>query len=94
MVYEGRTRPEELRYTPWVEGQWAKIERALDALESRWMSLLQAPVNIGQISVACALGYLDLRHEERNWRAQRPALADWYAVFCERRSMLETHPAS
>ena len=35
MVYEARLRPEALRFAPWVEGQWAKIERALDAIEAK-----------------------------------------------------------
>ncbi len=34
MVYEARVRPEEKRFAPWVEGQWGKIDRALDALEA------------------------------------------------------------
>lgn len=92
MVYEGRSRPEDKRHEPFVEGQWAKIVRALDALESRWMSLLNGPLNIGQIATACALGYLDFRHGARDWRAARPELANWYARFVERPSMQATKP--
>ena len=92
MVYEGRSRPEEMRHAPWVEGQWAKIERALDALEDRWLSLLEGPLNIGQIAVACALGYLDFRLPDREWRGSHPALANWFATFSERPSMQETRP--
>lgn len=92
MVYEGRLRPEEKRYEPWLEGQWGKISRALDALEARWMSHLYGPLDMGQISVGCALGYLDLRHSARNWRDGRPALAAWYAGFGERDSMKATVP--
>ncbi len=94
MVYEARSRPEEAQYAPWVEGQWAKVARALDALEARWMGLLEGPVNIGQISVACALSYLDLRHDARDWRAGHPALAAWHARFSERPSMQATAPAA
>ncbi len=94
MVYEARSRPEEAQYAPWVEGQWAKVARALDALEARWMGLLEGPVSIGQISVACALSYLDLRHDARDWRAGHPALAAWHARFSERPSMQATAPAA
>lgn len=93
MVYEGRIRPEELRYAPWVEGQWAKVDRALDALETRWMAHLQGPLDAGQIAVGCALGYLDFRHHARDWRNGRPRLAGWFAGFDKRASMRATVPA-
>jgi glutathione S-transferase len=92
MVYEWRVRPEDVRYQPWVEGQWSKITRALDTLESRWMSHLHGPLDMGQISVACALGYLDFRHGARNWREGRPSLAAWYSSFAERESLKTTMP--
>ncbi|MBA4351282.1 MAG: glutathione S-transferase [Rhodobacter sp.] len=93
MVYEGRIRPEELRYGPWVEGQWAKVDRALDALETRWVAHLQGPLDAGQIAVGCALGYLDFRHHVRDWRNGRPRLAGWFAGFGARASMRATVPA-
>jgi glutathione S-transferase len=92
MVYETRVRPEAARFAPWVEGQWAKIARALDAIEGRWMSHLNGPLDIGQIAVACALGYVDFRHEARGWRNGRPALAEWYAGFAMRPAMAATVP--
>ena len=93
MVYETRLRPEDKRHAPWVEAQWGKIDRALDAIEGRWMSHLQGPLTMGQIAVACALGYLDLRHSTRNWRSERTALADWFGKFEDRPSMQATHSA-
>ena len=93
MVYEGRIRPEELRFGPWVEGQWAKVDRALDALETRWVAHLQGPLDAGQIAVGCALGYLDFRHHVRDWRNGRPRLAGWFAGFDARASMRATVPA-
>lgn len=92
IVYEARTRPAEIRHEPFVTGQWAKIERSLDMLETRGMGLLSGPLNAGQVSVGCALGYLDLRHGERNWRAARPQLAAWFERFSTRPSMLATRP--
>ncbi|SHI70629.1 Glutathione S-transferase [Palleronia salina] len=92
MVYEIRVRPEDKQFPDYVEGQWAKITRALDAIEAQWMSHLAGPLNMAQIAVACALGYLDLRHGARDWRSARPALADWYAKFGERSSMQATKP--
>lgn len=90
MVYEGRLRPEELRFAPWVEGQWAKIARALDALEALPP---EGPLTGGQIALGCALGYLDFRHGARDWRKNRPQLADWAEGFAARPAMRATVPA-
>ena len=92
MVYEIRLRSEAQRHDAWVEGQWAKIARALDALERRWMDHLDGPLDMGQIAVACALGYLDFRHSARAWRAAHPDLAAWEAEFSARPSMTATQP--
>lgn len=94
MVYEARLRPEELRFAPWVEAQWSKIARTLDTIEARWMAHLAGPLDIGQIAVGCALGYLDFRHAGRDWRAGRPALAAWDARFSARPSMQATRPVA
>ena len=94
MVYEFRTRPEDKQFAEGVEGQWAKVVRALDALEERWMGHLAGPLNIGQIAVGCALGYLDFRHADRDWRQGRTVLADWYAGFADRDSMKATVPSA
>jgi glutathione S-transferase len=93
MIYEARFRPEDKVHEPWVEGQWAKVDRALDALESRWMGHLSGPLDMGQIALGCALGYLDFRHPARDWRVGRPALAVWYAGMAERPSMQATIPS-
>ena len=92
MVYEWRVRPEDKRFDPWVAGQWAKIARSLDAIEGRWMSHLSGPLDMGQVAVGCALGYLDFRHGDRDWRGAHPALARWYAGFADRPSMAATVP--
>ncbi|MDD9922778.1 MAG: glutathione S-transferase [Boseongicola sp.] len=92
MVYENRLRSEETRSTEWVEAQWAKITRSLDAIEDRWISHMHGPLTMGQIAVACALGYLDLRHDARQWREGRLALAAWFAKFEDRASMQATLP--
>lgn len=92
MVYEERERPAPMRDAGWVEGQWSKIARACDILESRWMAHLHGPFDIGQISVLAALGYVDLRHGGRDWRAGRPALAAWAGKLAERPSVKATKP--
>lgn len=92
MIYEVRLRDAAQVSDAWIEAQWAKVGRGLDALNTRWMSHLSGPVGAGHISVACALGYLDFRHETRNWRQGREALAAWYDGFAARPSMVSTAP--
>jgi len=90
--YETFVRPEALRWEAWIDGQWAKAARGLDALESRWMSHLAAPLCMGQVAVIAALGYLDFRFSHRDWRPGRPQLAAWAARMAERPSVAATAP--
>lgn len=92
MVYEGRIRPEDKQFAPWVEAQWAKAARALDAVERDWMTHLNGPLDAAQIAIGCALGYLDFRLSARNWREGRPNLAAWKAEFARRPAMQATKP--
>ena len=92
VVYESRVRPPEKVYEVWMDAQWDKVMRSVGALNTRWMSHLNGPLDMGQISVACALGYLDFRHSTRGWRKGNDALATWFEAFAERPSMVETRP--
>lgn len=77
-VYEVRFRPEEGRNAAWVANQAGKINRALAELEAAPPAFEHA--RIGEIALACALGYLDLRHEGR-WRANHSRLVAWLDDF-------------
>jgi glutathione S-transferase len=57
--------------------QKAAVERGLDRLEA---SPPEALNDVGAISVACALGYLDFRFAAEPWRDTRPQLAAWFAA--------------
>ncbi|WP_299825181.1 glutathione S-transferase [uncultured Roseobacter sp.] len=92
MAYEMRLRPEEMQYGDWIEAQWAKVARAISVLNARWMSHLSGPIDMGHISVACALSYVDFRHGARNWQAGNEALAAWHSEFDSRASMQATQP--
>jgi glutathione S-transferase len=91
-TYETRLRGPEAVSQDWIDAQYSKINNAIDALEARWMSHLHGPLDMGQISVACALGYVDFRHAGLDWRTGRASLAAWYSTFSERPSMLATVP--
>lgn len=90
--YESRLRPEEIRFTPWIEGQEAKARRATAALEDRLQADLTGALTIGHVAVGCALGYLDLRFPRIGWREGAPRLADWYARFSKEPFMEATAP--
>jgi glutathione S-transferase len=92
MRYETFVRPAAAQLPDWVEAQWAKISRALDAAEGPWAAHLAGPFAAGQIALACALGYLDFRHGTRDWRAGRPGLAGWFARVSGRHSLAATVP--
>lgn len=81
-VYEGRFRAPEMRSASWVENQAGKVERALATLEAAPPAWSGQP-RIGEIAIACALGYLDLRHEGK-WRANHPKLVAWLDDFAAR----------
>jgi len=87
--YERAVRPPEKLWPEWLDGQIDKIHTALAALEKAAPGLGDR-ADIGTISYGCALGYLDLRFEDLNWREHYPAAKDWFARFDERPSMRET----
>jgi glutathione S-transferase len=80
-VYELRLRTAEMRNAAWAENQAGKIARALVSLEAT-PPTYDRP-RIGEIALACALGYLDLRFEGA-WRNTHPALVAWLDAFAAR----------
>ena len=94
IIYEERFRPPEKVSMDWIEGQWGKVSRALDALNTRWISHLQGRMDMGHIAIGVALSYLDFRHDARKWRTGHDALADWHEKFAARESMVKTNPAA
>jgi glutathione S-transferase len=79
LVYEGRWRPAEMHVQKWIEHQRGKVERAFAVLEAAPPKLDAVP-DVGAITLACALGYGDLRFEGK-WRAGHPKLVKWLDEF-------------
>ncbi len=90
--YETALRPPEKHWDQWLEEQRNKIRRTLVELEADAIAELASHFDIASISVACALGYLDFRHPDLQWRDANPKLAAWYAEVSQRPSMLQTQP--
>jgi glutathione S-transferase len=81
-VYEGRWRTPEKHETKWLDHQAGKVERALAVLEAAPLALSPSPAlpHVGQIALACALGYRDLRFGG-TWRRDHPRLVAWLDDF-------------
>ncbi len=91
-VVEGRL-PEDRRNNDMIARHLDAVTRGLDALEHAAPKFAEVPT-IGEITIACALGYVDFRLPELAWRATRPNLRAWYEKFCEYPSMKATAPAN
>lgn len=77
----------------WDSMQKGSIERGLDSLErtvSDWTT--SKGLDVGIISVACLLGWLDFRFSDEDWRINRLNLKLWFEQFSNRSSMLKTIP--
>jgi glutathione S-transferase len=79
LVYEGRYRPAEKHEQKWLDLQAGKVARGLAELEAAPPGL-DAPPNVGQITLACALGYCDFRFHG-DWRKDHPRLVAWLDAF-------------
>ena len=77
-VYEQRWREEGARSARWLDHQAGKIGRGLTSLEANPPD--PEKPDVASISLACALGYLDLRFSG-SWRPERPRLAEWLEEF-------------
>jgi glutathione S-transferase len=73
----------------YIATQQGKVSRALDALEQETLGDLET---IGDITVACALGYLDFRYPNEPWRPGHPKLTAWYERVVKLPPMAETMP--
>jgi glutathione S-transferase len=68
----------------------AAMSRAVDALEA---DPPHRHVDIGSVTVACALGYVDFRFADDDWRTGHAKLTAWYGAFVRNRGLAETAPA-
>lgn len=85
-------RNETEQSSSWIDRQKTVMMRGLDALESEVDALAGGPLTIGQISVACSLGWIGFRYKDEDLFANRPKLKAWYQAFSARPSMVKTEP--
>jgi glutathione S-transferase len=96
-----RLKPQARQTPEWLATFARKIDVALAQLDTEADALGGAqgnasghrPFDIGHIALGCALGYMDFRFADVDWRASAPRLAGWHATFEARPSAVATHPS-
>ena len=92
-IWAGRAEGE--RSQAWIERQLTKIERALLAMDQ---GLGDKPfcsgvhLSLSDIAVGCALGYLDFRFPQIDWRTAHPNLHKLFDKLMQRQSFIDCIP--
>ena len=92
ITYESKLRPQNEQSPSWMEAQWSKVLHAIKALDNGQFQAMDSEMNMGQIAVACALGYLDFRHNARQWRSGHSNLASWNDKMMKLPAIIKTIP--
>jgi len=86
-----RIRPQEQWWDFWAMRQENTTGRALLHLEGI-VDELGEPWGYGNLAIACALGYIDFRAADMQWRTHAPKLAKWFEMFEAQQSYQNTAP--
>ena len=92
ITYESKLRPDNEQSPSWMEAQWSKVLHAVKALDEGEFKAMDGDMNMGQIAVACALGYLDFRHDAKKWRNGYSNLASWNDEMMKLPALIKTIP--
>lgn len=82
-------KPREAARDTWMARQKVAVDRGLGMLEAE---LPPAGLDIGSLTIACALGYLDFRFAAEPWREAHPKLAAWFAATAAQPALARTVP--
>ena len=94
-TWPGRAPSE--RSQAWIDRQMAKIDQSLVAMSTGLGDKPYCSGNaysLSDIAVGCALGYLDFRFAQLDWRARHPNLDKLLAKLSQRQSFIDTCPPS
>ena len=92
-IWAGRTEGE--RSQAWIDRQMSKIHNALEAMAR---GLADKPfctgihMSLSDIAVGCALGYLDFRFPQIDWRSAHPNLQRLFDKLMQRQSFIDCMP--
>lgn len=96
-IVKEKQRPAEQISQAWIDRQYGKIHAALAAMsKGLGTQPFCAGVNysLADIAVGCALGYLDFRFADTDWRTPYPNLGQLYDKVSARPSFTSTQPPS
>jgi glutathione S-transferase len=91
--WSGRTKAQ--RSQAWIDRQLSKVNACLKAMSQ---GLGEKPfcagiyLSLADIAVGCALGYLDFRFPDIDWRGPYPNLAKLYDKLAQRPSFIDSKP--
>jgi glutathione S-transferase len=88
-------RPEAQRSQAYLDRQMAKVNAAVDAMakglgDKPWCA--EQKFSLADVAVGCALGYLDFRYPQLDWRGRHPALAAHGEKLFARQAFADTAP--
>jgi glutathione S-transferase len=89
--YETWLRPQTLRWPVWVDDHWDKIRSGLAWFDENDGALAE-PINLAQLALGAALGYIDFRWPENGWRGEFANVKAWFARLEQRPSFTKTKP--
>ena len=94
-TWPGRT--DSQRSPAWIDRQMGKIDEALAAMsrglgDKAFCSGIY--LSLSDIAVGCALGYLDFRFPQLDWRNRHPNLHKLMDKLMQRQSFIDTAPPS
>ncbi|MBR0754919.1 glutathione S-transferase family protein [Bradyrhizobium jicamae] len=84
--YEKMVRPQGLQWQAWSDDHWNRAWTGMARFENR-PDVLNAPLDIAQISLVCVLGYADFRFADCGWRKAFPKLDAFHQKMLERPSV-------
>ena len=92
---ERTQRPPEQQSQKWIDRQMGKVDAALEAMAhgldgKNWCH--NNAYSLADIAVGCALGYLDFRFPQIDWRGRYPSLEKLYGGLAARQSFIDTAP--
>lgn len=85
-------REREVPVPALIEAFETKLRASLVLLDGEAELLERAEFSIGQVTVACTLGYIDYRFGSEQWREKAPRLHAWHDIVRRRPSLMETEP--
>lgn len=91
LIVMERRKPKLERSAEWKKRWYGDVQFALEKCEKQLTNIGDS-INLAHLALGAALGYLDFRLGDFDWRDKHRSIASWYAELCKRPSMKLTRP--